>query len=61
MGKKIKLDKGSKARVIGLTSKSGPLIENFYQIDTEWPDEMSPQRLEEYRAKVEEFRQRLRV
>ena len=61
MSGKIKLDKGSKARVIGLASKSGPLIENFYRIDTEWPDEMSPQRLEEYKALVKGFREKLKV
>jgi hypothetical protein len=58
---KIKLDKGSKARIIGLASKSGPLIENFYKVDTEWPDEMSPQRLEQFKAQVKTFREKLKV
>jgi hypothetical protein len=58
---KIKLDKGSRARIIGLASKSGPLIETFYKVDTEWPDEMSPQRLEEYKAQVKGFREKLKV
>lgn len=61
MSGKIKLDKGSKARVIGLASKSGPLVENFYKVDTEWPDEMSSQRLEEYKALVKGFREKLKV
>jgi putative sterol carrier protein len=58
---KIKLDQGSRARVIGLASKSGPLIETFYKVDTEWPDGMSPQRLEEYKAQVKGFREKLKV
>jgi putative sterol carrier protein len=58
---KIKLDQGSRARVIGLASKSGPLVETFYKVDTEWPDEMSPQRLEEYKALVKGFREKLKV
>jgi len=58
---KIKLDKGSTARIISLASKSGALIESFYKVDTEWPDEMSPQRLEEYKAQVKGFRERLKV
>jgi hypothetical protein len=58
---KIKLDKGSTARIISLASKSGALIESFYKVDTEWPDEMSPQRLEEYKVQVKGFRERLKV
>jgi hypothetical protein len=58
---KIKLDKGSKARIISLASKSGALVESFYKVDTEWPNEMSPQRLEQYKAQVKEFRERLKV
>ncbi len=58
---KIKLDKGSAPRVISLASKSPAVVESFYKIDTEWPDEMSPQRLQEYSAKVAEFRQKLKL
>ena len=58
---KIKLDKGLAPRIIALASKSGALIESFYKVDTEWPDEMSPQRLEEYKAQVKEFRGRLKI
>ncbi len=58
---KIKLDKGSAPKVIALAPKSDAVVGAFHKIDTEWPDEMSPQRLQEYRAKVAEFRQRLGV
>ena len=58
---KIKLDKGSTPRIIALASKSGALIETFYKVDTEWPNEMSPQRLEEYKALVKGFREKLKV
>ncbi|MCX5991246.1 MAG: hypothetical protein NTZ04_02790 [Chloroflexi bacterium] len=54
---KIKLGKGSASRVISLASKSLAVVESFDKIDTEWPDEMSPQRLQEYSAKMTEFRQ----
>jgi hypothetical protein len=37
------------------------VVGSFYKIDTEWPDDMSPQRLQEYKAMVAEFRQRLKV
>ena len=58
---KIKLDKGSVPKVIALAPKSPAVVECFHQVDTEWPDEMSPQRLEEYRAYVKEFAAKLGV
>jgi putative sterol carrier protein len=61
MGGKIKLDKGSAPKMISLASKSPAVVEAFHKIDTEWPDEMSPQRLEEYRTGVKAFREKLEV
>ena len=58
---KIGLDKGEAPKIIALAAKSPAVVECFYKTDTEWPDEMSPQRLEEYRAQVKEFRERLKV
>jgi putative sterol carrier protein len=58
---KIKLDKGNPTRMVSLASKSSAVVEAFYRVDTEWPDEMSPQRLAEYEARVSEFRQRLGI
>jgi putative sterol carrier protein len=58
---KIKLDKWSTTRITSLASKSGALIETFYKVDTEWPNEMSPQRLEAYKALVKRFREKLKV
>ena len=58
---KIKLDKGEAPKMIALASKSPAIVELLKQIDTEWPDEMSPQRLDEYKAQVKEFRGRLGV
>ncbi len=58
---KITLDKGEAPKVIALASKSPALVDTFYKVDTEWPDDMSPERLEEYRAQVKEFRERLGV
>ncbi|MDY6918354.1 MAG: SCP2 sterol-binding domain-containing protein [Chloroflexota bacterium] len=61
MSGKIKLDKGSAPKVISLAPKAPAVVDCFYQVDTEWPDEMSPERLEEYRALVREFTTRLGV
>lgn len=56
---KIKLDKGEAPKIISLASKSPAVIDAFNKVETEWPDDMSPQRLEEYKAQVKEFRERL--
>lgn len=61
MTAKIKLDKGMAPKLLSLAPKSGPLIEVFNKVDTEWPDEMSPQRREEYKAQVKTFREKLKV
>lgn len=61
MSGKIKLDKGSPPKIIALAPKSPAVVDCFHQVDTEWPDEMSPERLEEYRALVKEFTTRLGV
>jgi putative sterol carrier protein len=58
---KISMDKGSGPKVMALASKSPVVVDAFNKVDTEWPDEMSPQRLREYQARVEDFRRRLRV
>ena len=58
---KIKLEKGFAPKIVQLGPKSPALIECFSGVDTEWPDEMSPERIEEYRAGMKEFRARLGV
>jgi putative sterol carrier protein len=58
---KMKIEKGSGPEIMELASKGPAVVDYFNKVDTEWPDEMSPQRLREYQAKVAEFRQRLRV
>ena len=61
MSGKIKLDKGSAPKIISLAPKAPAVVDCFHQVDTEWPDEMSPERLEEYKALVREFTTRLGV
>jgi hypothetical protein len=61
MPNEVKLDKGRANKVIGLATKIPALAGDFNKIATEWPDEMSPQRLQEYKVKVSEFRQRMKV
>jgi putative sterol carrier protein len=61
MTAKIKLDKGDVKRALQIAPKSSVIVELLNKVGTEWPDEMSPQRLEEYKAHVKEFRERLKV
>jgi putative sterol carrier protein len=58
---KIRLNKGEAPKIIALASKSPAVIDLFHKTQTEWPDEMSPQRFEEYKSQVTEFRKRLKV
>lgn len=53
MGGKVKLDQGSAIKFIPLGGKAPALVENFYKIDTQWPDEMSPEQLSAYQARVQ--------
>jgi putative sterol carrier protein len=55
MGGKVKLDQGSTIKFIPLGAKAPALVENFYKIDTQWPDEMSPEQLSAYKNQVRSF------
>jgi hypothetical protein len=48
-------------KLLGLAPESGALIEVFNKLDTGWPNETSPQRLEEYKAQDKTFREKLKV
>jgi putative sterol carrier protein len=61
MGGKVKLDQGSKVKFIPLGGKAPALIENFYKVDTQWPDEMSLGEAEGWKLKVRAFRDDLKV
>ncbi|MBM4388645.1 MAG: SCP2 sterol-binding domain-containing protein [Deltaproteobacteria bacterium] len=58
---KIILDKGDVKKALAIAPKSSVIVDLLNKVGTEWPDEMSPQRLEEYKAHVKEFRERLKV
>lgn len=53
MTSKVKLDQGSTIKFIPLGSKAPALIENFFKVDTQWPDEMLPEQLAEYKNKIQ--------
>ncbi len=58
---RVKLDQGSKVKFIPLGGKAPALIDNFYKVDTQWPDEMSSSELEAWKAEVKAFRDSLNV
>jgi putative sterol carrier protein len=53
---RIRLEKGEAPKIIALAPKAPYLVDVFGGVETEWPDEMSPERLEKYRAEINEFR-----
>lgn len=50
MPNEVKLDNGRASKVTGLATKIPALAGDFNKIATERPDEMSPQRLQEYKV-----------
>lgn len=61
MGGRVKLDQGSKIKFIPLGGKAPALIENFYKVDTQWPDEMPAPEVESWQTKIKAFTESLKV
>lgn len=59
MSGKVKLDQGSTIKFIPLGGKAPALVENFYKVDTQWPDEMTPEQLSAYQADMRAFLEKL--
>ncbi|MFO7625166.1 MAG: hypothetical protein R6V73_12510 [Anaerolineales bacterium] len=58
---KVVLEKGSKVTVLGVAPYSTPLIKTLTLVDLQFPDEMSPADLEQYKLYQQEFRAQLGV
>lgn len=58
---KISLEQGSKVGVLGLAPYAPTFIDALTEVDLQFPDEMSPGELEEFRDYVREFRANLGV
>ena len=58
---KITLEQGSKVGVLGVAPHSGTFVEALTQIDLQFPDEMSPDELTQYRSHMKAFRAELGV
>ena len=58
---KIKLEQGSKVAILKLAPLSDKLVDFMTSREIRFPDEMSPDELEDYRSRMEEFRTKLGV
>jgi putative sterol carrier protein len=58
---RIVLEQGSKVGVLQIAPYSNTFVEALTPVDLQFPDEMSPEELSEYRGYVEQFRQELGV
>ncbi|MCK4726174.1 MAG: hypothetical protein KAT29_10235 [Anaerolineales bacterium] len=58
---KISLEQGSKVGVLGVAPYANIFVDALTQVDLQFPDEMSPDELEEFRTYVNEFRSELGV
>lgn len=58
---RIVLEQGSKVGVLQIAPHSNTFVEALTPVDLQFPDEMSPEELAEYRTYVGQFRQQLGV
>jgi hypothetical protein len=58
---KVKLEQGSKVTVLGLAPHAPTLVEALTQVELQFPDEMSPDELAQYKSYLQEFRKNLDV
>jgi hypothetical protein len=56
---KITLEQGTKVGVLSLAPYANAFIDALTQVELQFPDEMSPSELAEYRSTLTEFRERL--
>ena len=57
----ITLEQGGRVGVLGLAPHANTFVDALTQVELRFPDELTPQELEEYRGYVEEFRTRLGI
>jgi putative sterol carrier protein len=58
---KVSIELGSKVGALGLMPYAGTFIEALTQVELQFPDEMNPGELAEFRSYVADFRERLAV
>lgn len=58
---KITLEKGSRVGILAIAPHSNTLVDALTQHELQFPDEMSPEELEEFRSCVGEYRRELGV
>ncbi len=58
---RITLEQGSKVGVLGLAPYANSFIDALTQVELKFPDELTPEELEAYRARVKAFRAELGV
>lgn len=58
---KIKLEQGSKVTILGLAPHAPTLVQALTQVELQFPDEMSPDELAQYKSYLQEFRKNLGV
>ena len=58
---KIKLDHGSKVGILSIAPHSNTLVDAMTQVELRFPDQMTPEEVEQYREHMKDFRTRLGV
>ena len=58
---KIKLDHGSKVGILSIAPHSNTLVDAMTQVELRFPDQMTPEEVEQYRTHMKDFRAKLGV
>lgn len=58
---RVTIEKGSKPNVINLAPYSTHFVEALTAVEIQYPDQMTPEELENYRTYITEFREKLEV
>lgn len=61
MGQRIKLEKGNTIKALGLAPHANTLVDSLTQVELRFPDELSPDELENFKVSFSEYREKVGV
>ena len=61
MGQRIKLEKGNTVKALGLAPHANTLVESLTQVELKFPDELSPEELDEFKSSFAAYREKAGV
>ncbi len=56
MGQRIKLEKGNTVKALGLAPYANTMVDSLTQVELRFPDELSPEELEDFKTQFAQYR-----